>query len=91
VRTPKGKRPLGRPRYRWVDNIMMDLGEIGFGGMDWIDLAQDRDKHRDLVNAVINLRVPLNFGKLLSGCTTCGLLSSAQPHIVNLFVSYLVH
>jgi hypothetical protein len=55
---PEGKRPLGRPRRRWVDSIKMDLLEIGWGGVDWIGLAQDRDKRRDLVNAVMNLRVP---------------------------------
>jgi hypothetical protein len=54
----EGKRPLGRPRRRWEDNIRMDLREIGWGGMDWIDLAQDRDQWRALVNTVINLRVP---------------------------------
>jgi hypothetical protein len=54
----EGKRPLGRPRHRWEDNIRMDLGEIGLGGMDWIDLAQDRDQWRALVNTEINLRVP---------------------------------
>jgi hypothetical protein len=53
-----GKRPLGRPRRRWVDNIKMDLREIGWDGMDWIDLAQDRDQLRALVKAVMNLRVP---------------------------------
>jgi hypothetical protein len=54
----EGERPLGRPRHRWVDNIKMDLREIGWDGMDWIDLAQDRDKWRALVNTVRNLRVP---------------------------------
>jgi hypothetical protein len=54
----EGKRPLGRPRRRWVDNIRLDLGEVGWGGMDWIGLAQDRDRWRALVNAVMNLRVP---------------------------------
>jgi hypothetical protein len=54
----EGKRPLGRPRRRWVDNIKMDLLEIGWGGVDWIGLAQDRNKWRALVNAVMNLRVP---------------------------------
>jgi hypothetical protein len=54
----KGKRPLGRPRCRWVDNIKMDLVEIGWGGVDWIGLAQDRDKWRALANAVINFPVP---------------------------------
>jgi hypothetical protein len=54
----EGRRPLGRPRSRWVDNIRMDLGEIGWDGMDWINLAQDRDQWRALVNTVMNLRVP---------------------------------
>jgi hypothetical protein len=55
---PEGKRPLGRPRRRWVDNIKMDLREIGWDGMYWIDLAQDRDQWRALVKTVMNLRVP---------------------------------
>jgi len=55
---PKGRRPLGRPRRRWVDNIRMDLQEVGCGYMDWIELAQDRDGWRTLVSAVMNLRVP---------------------------------
>jgi hypothetical protein len=55
---PEGKRPLGRPRRRWVDNIKMDLGEIGWDGVDWIDMAQDSDQCRALVNTVLNLRVP---------------------------------
>jgi hypothetical protein len=54
----EGKKPLGRPRCRWVDNIRIDLREIGWDGMDWIDLAQDRDQWRALVNAVMKLRVP---------------------------------
>ena len=54
----EGKRPLERPRRRWVDNIMMDLQEVGCGYMDWIGLAQDRDRWRMLVSAVMNLRVP---------------------------------
>jgi hypothetical protein len=54
----EGKRPLGRRRRRWLDNIKMHLKEIGWGGMDWIDLAQDRDQWRALVNMVLNLRVP---------------------------------
>jgi hypothetical protein len=53
----EGKRPLGKPRRRWEDNIMMDLHEVGCGGMDWIGLAQDRDSWRAIVNAVLNLRV----------------------------------
>jgi hypothetical protein len=58
VGKPEGKRPLGRPRRRWVDNIKRDLIEIGWDGMDWIDMAQDRDHWRALVNTVMNLRVP---------------------------------
>jgi hypothetical protein len=54
----EGKRPLGRPRRRWVDNIKIDLREIVWDGMDWIELAQDRDQWRALVNMVMNLRVP---------------------------------
>jgi hypothetical protein len=56
VGKPGGKRPLGRPRRRWLDNIKMKLLEVGWGGVDWISLAQDRDKKRALVNAVMNLR-----------------------------------
>jgi hypothetical protein len=55
---PEGKRPLGRSRRRWEDNVKMDLQEVGCGGMDWIELAQDRDRWWTLVNAVMNLRVP---------------------------------
>ena len=55
---PEGKSPIGRPRRRWEDNIKIDLQEVGCGGIDWIDLAQDRDRRRALVNAVINFRVP---------------------------------
>jgi hypothetical protein len=55
---PEGKKPLGRPRRRWVDSIKINLREIGWDGRDWIDLAQDRDQWRVLVNAVMNLRVP---------------------------------
>jgi hypothetical protein len=58
VGKPEGRRPLGRPRRRWEDNIQMDLREVGWGGMDWINLAPDRDRWRALVNAVMNLRVP---------------------------------
>jgi hypothetical protein len=55
---PQRKRPLGRPRCRWKDNIKMDLQEVGCGGVHWIDLAQDRDRWRALLNKVMNFRVP---------------------------------
>jgi len=58
VRKPEGKRPLGRPWLRWEDNIKMDLQEVGYGGMGCIELAQDRDRWRERVNAIMNLRVP---------------------------------
>jgi len=58
VGKPEGKRPLGRPRRRWEDNIKFDIHEVGCGGMDWIELAQYRDRWRALLNAVMNLRVP---------------------------------
>ena len=57
VRKPEEKRPLGIPRLRWVDNIKVDLQDVGWG-MDWIEMAQDRDRWRALVNTVMNLRVP---------------------------------
>jgi hypothetical protein len=58
VEKPRGKRPLGRPRRRWADNIWMDLGEMGWGDVGWIGLAKDRNRWRVLVNSVLNLRVP---------------------------------
>jgi hypothetical protein len=59
VGRPEGRRPLGRPRHRWEDSIKMDLQEVGWvGGMDWIDMTQDRDRWLALVNAVMNIRVP---------------------------------
>jgi hypothetical protein len=58
VGKPEGRRPLGRHRRRWEDNIKMDLRQVGWGGMDWINLAQDRNRWRALVNAVMNIRVP---------------------------------
>jgi len=58
VGKPEGKRPLGRPRRRWEDNIKMDLKEVGCGGLDWIELAQDRDRWRALVNVIISCWFP---------------------------------
>jgi hypothetical protein len=58
VGKPEGKRPLGRPRCRWVDKIKIDLREIGWDGVNWMDMAQDRDQWRALVNTVLNLGVP---------------------------------
>ena len=58
VGKPEGKKPVGRPRRRWEDNTKMDLQEVGCGDVDWIGLAQDRDRWRALVNAVMNLRFP---------------------------------
>jgi hypothetical protein len=55
---PEGKKPLGRPTRRWMDNIRMDLGEVGWGNVDWICLAKDRNRWRALVNSVLNFRVP---------------------------------
>jgi len=66
VGKPVGKRPLGRPRRRWEDNIKMDIQEVGCGGRDWIELAQDRDRWRSVVNAVMNRRVPYNAGNFLT-------------------------
>jgi hypothetical protein len=65
VRRPEGRRPLWRPRRRWEDNIKMDLQDVGWG-MDCIELAQDGDRWRALVNAVMNLRVPSNAGNFLT-------------------------
>jgi len=66
VGKPEGKRPRGRPRRRWEDNIKMDLKEVGCGGMNWIEVAEDRERWRVLVNAVMNLRVPQNAGNFLT-------------------------
>jgi len=68
VGKPGGRRPLGRPRRRCVDNIRMDLQEVVCGYVDWIGLAQDRDRWRTLVSAVMNLRVPWNVGNSLTSC-----------------------
>jgi hypothetical protein len=81
VGKPERKRLLGRPRRRWVDNIRMDVGEVGWGDVDWIGLAQDRNRWTALVNSVLNLWV--NAGKLSSGPTSSGFSSSARLHRVS--------
>jgi hypothetical protein len=83
VEMSEGKRPLGRTRRRWVNSIKMDLREIGLGGMDWIDLVQDKDPGRVLVNTVMNFRVPQNVGKFLSSCTTSGFSKRVQLHEIS--------
>ena len=66
VGKPEEKRPLGRPRCRWEDNIKMDLQEVGCGSIEWIELAQDRERWRELANTVMNRRVPRNAGNFLT-------------------------
>jgi hypothetical protein len=83
VGKPEGKRQLWRPRRRLVDNIRMDIGEVGWGDVDWIGLDKDRNRWRALVNSVLNLRVPWNVGKLSSGLASSGLSSSVQLHRVS--------
>jgi hypothetical protein len=83
VELPEGKRPLGRQRSTWMCNIIMDLREIGWVGMDWIDLAQDMDQWRALVNTVIILRVSYNIWKYLSNWTIGGCSRRAQLHEVS--------
>jgi hypothetical protein len=84
VGKPGGKRPLERSRRWWVENIKMTLGEIGWDAMDWIDLAQDIDQWRALVNTVKNLQVPCKVGKFLRSCTVCGFSRRAQLHVIGL-------
>jgi hypothetical protein len=76
---PEGKRSLGRRRCSWVDNIKMDLREIGWDGMDWIYLTQNRNQWRALMNTVMNPWVPQNDGKILISCTIGGFSRKAQP------------
>jgi hypothetical protein len=84
VGKPEGKRPLGRLRRGWDDNTRkLDLREIEWGGMDRIDLAQDKDWWKALVNMVMNLRIPQNVGKFLSSCATDGFSTRAQLHGVS--------
>ena len=83
VGKPEGKRPLGRPRRRWVDNIRMDLQEVGCGYVDWIGLAQDTDRWRTLVSAVMNLRVPQNARNFLTSCKLVSFSRRALHHGVS--------
>jgi len=68
VGKPEERRPLGRPRRRWVDNIRVDFQEVGCGYMDWIGLVQNRERWRTFVSAVMNIRVPWNAGNFLTSC-----------------------
>jgi hypothetical protein len=80
VGMPYGKRPLKRPRRKWVDNIKTNLKEIGWNGMDWIDLAHNRNQWRALVNTVMNLRVARRVERFLSSCTIDNFSRRAQIH-----------
>jgi hypothetical protein len=83
VGKPEEKRPLGRPRRRWVNNIKMDLKEIEWGGKEWIDSAQDRDHWKGLANTVMNIQVLKNIMKFLSSCTIDGFSRTAKLHEVS--------
>ena len=83
---PEGRRPLGRPRRRWVDNIRMDLQEVGCGYMDWSGLAQDRDRWRTLLSAVMNLRVSWNAGNFLTSCKPVSFSRRTLHHEVSKFI-----
>ena len=89
VGKPEGKRPLGRPRRRWVDNIRTDLQEVGCGYVDWIGLAQDRDRWQMLVSAVMNLRVPWNAGKFLTSCKPVSCSRRTLHHGVSKYMPYV--
>jgi hypothetical protein len=80
---PEGKRPFGRPRSSWEDNIKVDLQEVGCGGMDRIELAQDRDRWRVLVDTVMNLRVPSKAGNFLTSCKPVSFSRRALLHGVS--------
>ena len=83
IELQEGKRQLGRPRRRWVVNIKMDLQEVGCGHVDWIGLAQDRDRWRTLVSAVMNFRLPWNAGNFLTSCKPVSFSRRTLHHGVN--------
>ena len=83
VGKPEGRRPLGRPRRRWVYNIRMDLQEVGCGYMDWIGLVQDRDRWWTVVSVVMNLRVPWNAGNFLTSCKPVSFSRKTLHHEVS--------
>ena len=86
LRKPEGRTPLGRLRRRWVDNIRMDFQEVGCGYVDWIGLAQDRDRWRTLVRAVVNLRVPWNAGNFLTICKPVSFSRKTLHHGVGKYI-----
>ena len=84
---PEGKIPLGRPRRRWVDGIRTDLQEVGCGYMDWIGLAQDRDRWRTLVSAVMNLRVPWGAGNFFTSSRPVSFSRRTLHHRVSKYIT----
>ena len=90
VGKPEGRRPLKRPRHKWEDNIKMDIQEVRWGGTDWIDLVQDKNKWRALVNAVMNLWVPSNAGNFLTSWGPVSFSRNPLLHVVVVVVVVVV-